>query len=353
MTGQTDPRRKIGVLIADDSGVCRTLLAAIVADTADLEVVGLARNGREAVEMTGALRPAVVLMDVHMPEMDGVEATRRIVSETPTPVVMISAQSSGIDADNSFTALDCGALAVLQKPVSPDDPHFDQTADAICRQLRLMAEVKVVRRWARVAPTPESAAVAPVAPTAAPAVVAIASSTGGPTALVDILGPTRDGAGPAVLVVQHLADGFAEGFVTWLSQRTGRRITLAEEGERVRPGTVRFAPTGAHLSVDAGRCLRLAAGAPGEVYCPAGDVLLGSVARAYGPSAMGVVLTGMGADGAAGLLEIRRAGGWTVAQSEETCVVFGMPRRALDLNAAARTLSPREIGALFARFGQG
>ncbi|KZD06195.1 chemotaxis-specific protein-glutamate methyltransferase CheB [Oceanibaculum pacificum] len=339
--------RKIGVLIADDSLVCRELLTAIVEDDAVLEVIGTARNGREAVDMTHDLRPAVILMDVHMPEMDGVEATRRILRDTPTPVVMISASTGQAELDLSFTALDCGALAALQKPVSPNDPHFDQVADDLCRLLRLMAEVKVVRRRDPSAAFRETL---PIQAQSVPSVVAVASSTGGPTALLDVFADTRDNAGPAILVVQHLAKGFAEGFVSWLSERTGRDIRLATHGERIQSGQVRFAPTGVHMSVGANRTLQLSGCQPGQIHCPAGDVLLSSVARAYGSSAMGVVLTGMGADGAAGLLDIRSAGGMTVAQSEDSCVVYGMPRRAVEIKAAAKVLSPRQISQLLVRF---
>lgn len=344
MTEDTVERR-LRVLIAEDSAVSRVLLAAIVGGDPGFEVVAMAKTGREAVEMTERLRPDVVLMDAHMPEMSGAEATRRILQAAPTPVVMISASIAQGEAELSFEALEAGALTLLAKPVGPDDPAFDAASDAIRSTLRLMAEVPIVRRRQREAPVrlPD--------PARRPSdggvdVVAIAASTGGPRTLVDVLG--GGSGGPPVLLVQHMAEGFVSGFAGWLAGATGRAVIVATDGAPVVAGRVYVAPDGGNMVVGRQRRIRLEPPAPADVLFPRADPLLASVAAVYGERSAGVVLTGMGGDGAEGLLAIRRAGGRTIAQDEASCIVFGMPRRAVEIGAAEHVMAPEQIRSYLA-----
>lgn len=349
MTALDQSARRVRVLIAEDSAVVRELLSAIVSQDPGLEVVGVARTGREAVELTERLRPDIVLMDVHMPEMGGEEATRVILRSVPTPVVMISASLAAHEIELSFRALEAGALSLLNKPVGPTDPGFEAAAATICSTLRLMSEVTVVRRWSPAAPRHRRQWLAAEDSLGDVEVIAIAASTGGPRALAEVLSETADALGPAILVVQHLADGFVQGFASWLAGKTGRDVQVGKSGELVQPGRVYLAPDGAHMIVGRDRRVWLEPRRPTDVLCPAADPLLCSVAAVFGRRSIGVVLTGMGADGAEGLLEIRRAGGLTVVQDEASCVVFGMPRRAIEIGAARHVLAPAEIGRFLAR----
>lgn len=342
-----EPRARIRVVIADDSAVMRELLVAMIEEGPDFEIVAVARNGREAVDLTLETRPDVVLMDVHMPELDGHAATRQIMETAPTPVVMISASMKASEVQLSFEALRAGALTLIDKPVNPLSPNHEAAAISLRRTLRLMSEVRVVhRRPARSDRPVEIAVVRPIRRGVRAAALAIAASTGGPSALVAILEALPAPMPFPILIAQHISEGFVEGLAAWLSLRTGHTVAVASDREQLTPGRVWLAPDNAHLVVGPARLLRLVPRGPDDHVCPSGDRLLTSVAAVYGTAAVGVVLTGMGADGAAGLLEIARLGGVTAAQSEETCVVYGMPRKAVENGAATHVGAPLEIARL-------
>ena len=348
----------IRVLLAEDSAVTREYLVYVLGQDPALQVVGTAQNGLEAVEQAQRLRPDLILMDVHMPRLNGYEATRQIMERAPTPIVMLSASFSRDDVAMTFEALTAGALTVVEKPDGPEHPNHSETTRQLVETLKLMAEVKVVRRWPRarrqglgvggqgLGVRDREAIPRPRPPASTPRkiqLVAIGASTGGPAAIAEILRKLPEALGAPILVVQHVTPGFSEGLAVWLGQGARLRVKLAEPGEGVRPETVYLAPDGWQMGVTRDGRIRLTQEPAEGGFCPSVSHLLQSVAAAYGPSALGILLTGMGRDGAMGLLQLREAGGVTVAQNEETSVVFGMPGEAIRLGAAEHVLSPERI----------
>lgn len=332
----------IRVLVAEDSAVAREYLVYLLSQDPAVAVIGVARDGLEAVQQAEQLRPDVIVMDVHMPRMDGYEATRQIMERVPIPIVIVSASSSRQEVAAMLDALKAGALTVLDKPVGPDHPAHEESARRLVETVKLMAEVKVIRRWPR---RDRLERPAPVAPGVGQKIqlVAIAASTGGPPVVAEILRRLpRDLAAP-VLLVQHIAPGFTEGLVEWLARETPLTVKLAAAGESAISGTVYIAPDGFQMGVTTRGEIRLAKGLAGNGFCPSASHLFESVADAYGPAAAGVILTGMGRDGADGLLRLRRAGGVTIAQDERSSAIFGMPAEAIRLGAAASVLAPEGI----------
>ncbi len=332
----------IRVLVVEDSAVTREYLAYLLGQDPTLQVVGTARNGLEAVEQTGRLKPDVILMDVNMPGMNGYEATRQIMAHLPTPIVMISASFKRDEVIMTFKALEAGALTILEKPVGPGHPDAVEAAKRLVETVKLMAEVKVVRRWPR-AEHPIVLAPAPAIINRKVRLVAVGASTGGPQVLATLLSGLPANLAASVLVVQHIAPGFLPGMAEWLGQGTRLMVKLAEPGESVRPGTVYLAPDGVQMGIARDGRIRLMKEAAEEGFCPSVSYLFQSVAESYGPSACGILLTGMGRDGAAGLKRLRGAGGVTIAQDEASSVVFGMPAEAIRMGAAEYVLSPEQI----------
>ncbi|HXB54634.1 MAG TPA: chemotaxis-specific protein-glutamate methyltransferase CheB [Vicinamibacteria bacterium] len=331
----------IRVLLAEDSAVTREYLAAALDEDPEIRVVGTARDGVEAVEQAESLRPDVILMDVHMPRMGGLEATRQIMSRAPAPIVLATAGFSRDETALGFEAIKAGALTVLDKPQGPDN----RAARDLTRTVKLMAEVKVVRRW----PRRERAEIPSLAGRLSGRkirAIGIGASTGGPAALAEALGGLGDVLAVPVLVVQHITPGFTAGLAEWLASQTRLPVKLAENGERAREGVVYLAPDGIEMGMEMDGRIRLTAQNLGEGLHPSADHLFASLARALGPSVLGILLTGMGRDGAEGLGQLRAAGAVTVAQDEATSVVFGMPGEALRRGAAEHVLSPREIAGL-------
>lgn len=332
----------IRILVAEDSAVTREYLVYLLGQDPALSVVGTARNGLEAVEQAERLRPDVVVMDVHMPRLDGFEATRRIMERAPTPIVMVSATSSRDEATMAFRALSAGALTVVDKPRGLDHPDQAEATRLLVETVKLMAEVKVVRRWPRREP-PAPPPPAAVEPGRKVRLVAVAASTGGPVVLKEILSGLPGDFPVPILVVQHIAPGFVGGLAEWLDAEVRLRVKLAEPGEAVRAGTVYLPPDGVQMEVTKDGRILLPRKATEDGFCPSASHLFESVAEAYGRAAAGIILTGMGRDGASGLRRIRDAGGLTIAQDEESSVVFGMPREAIQLGAAEYVLSPAQI----------
>ena len=334
----------IKILITDDSDTIAVLLKTIFEKEPDMQVIGRARDGRQAVEMSRELRPDVITMDIRMPVMDGFEATRSIMSETPVPIVVVSS-SVNDELQICFRAIEAGALAVIEKPQSTSLKDFQSISRKLVEVVRAMAGVKVIRRYIRQSEIPVEAKASSFSASAAPGtafeIIAVGCSTGGPQALQTILSGLPAGFSTPIAVVQHMSLGFLLGMVEWLQKITPVKLKLAADGEVFQPATVYFAPEDRHLVLKrtgGGLTSVLTSNPPVGQFRPSATTLFQSVARVCGKNAVGLLLSGMGDDGASGLLEMRNAGAHTIIQDQESSVVFGMPGSALALNAVDKVV---------------
>ncbi len=338
----------INILIVDDSPTVRYTLQLILESDPELKVVGFAANGQEALRSTLELRPDLITMDVLMPGIDGIETTRRIMEQCPTPLIIVSAHNSDPEMAIGFNALQAGALQVVDKPNNAFAPENAAERAALIATVKLMSEVRVVRRRF---PTPLPPFTAPETDIAAQPIrlVAIGASTGGPAALNTILSTLPADFPTPVVLVQHITPGFTNGLATWLQSSCRLPVRLVQPNERLRPGVVFIAPDDYHLTVENGGWLGLAQSAPVNHVRPSVNVLFHSVGQIYGATAVGILLTGMGEDGASGLRTIRQHGGVTIGQDEATSVVYGMPKAAADLDACSTILPLKQIAAYLLR----
>jgi len=341
----------INVLVVEDSPVERELLLHIFQSDPEIRVIAVATNGAQAVEAVCRERPDVVTMDIHMPKLDGVEATRQIMGRCPTPVVILSASSSyNPEGEKAFLALEAGALSVVRKPSGVGHPGYAEEVQDLLQTIKLMSEVKVVRRWFRPATAPP--APAPLPKIEAPSsvrLVAMGASAGGPMALEHILQGLAGRVLPPLLVVQHMAPGFVEGFAAWLHASTGFPVRVAVHGEMAQPGHAYLAPDDHQMGIDASGRIVLSDAAPEGGLRPSVAHLFRSVAHAYGKQAVGVLLTGMGRDGAAELKEMKDRGAVTLVQDEASSMVYGMPGEAISLGGATHVLPLEQIPAILAK----
>lgn len=318
------------VLVVEDSRTQRELLIHLLQMAGKFVIVGTASTGKEAVDATIRLRPDVVAMDIHLPVFDGYEATRQIMQRCPTPIVMIS-NSIGDAARRSLEAQTVGALAVIRKPGGRNDHQHEQDKETFIKTLWLMADVPVVTRHRPRKPHPSPVPALRALPN--PAVLAIAASTGGPAAVQVLLKNLGADFPLPILLAQHIAQGFVEALVDWFNHTTPLTVRIVQSGEPLQPGHVYVPPDNQHLVVYEQGSVALHPSKPGDRYCPSGDYLFRSVAQVYGALGMGLIMTGMGNDGAAGLHALHAAGGLTFAQDEASCVVYGMPQAAVLLGA--------------------
>lgn len=347
----------IKVLIVDDSPVMRLMLREIIDGAPDLRVVGTAADPIEAREQIKALEPDVLTLDVEMPKMNGVEFLRRLMKLRPMPVVMISTLTEK-GSQTTLEALELGAVDFVPKPAGHSLDALKQSAEDIREKIRGAYGARV--RALRPEPPPQPArpaALAPVAPRLDPnRLVAIGASTGGTEAIKEVL--TRFPAEmPGIVIVQHMPETFTGSFARRLDGLCRLRVKEAEPGERIQPGTAYLAPGHSHLSVRKSGgvyIVELSRGEPVNRHRPSVDVLFDSVAAAAAHHAVGVILTGMGKDGARGMLAMRGAGAWTIAQDQATCVVYGMPREAVAVGAVDEVLPLPDIaGRVVTRLAAG
>jgi two-component system, chemotaxis family, protein-glutamate methylesterase/glutaminase len=348
---------KIRVMIVEDSPTVREFLCDAIGSDPRMFVVAACESAEQALAQLSRASPNVISMDIHLPRMSGLEATRRIMETRPTPIVIVSQSVRADDVDSTMNALRAGAVSAIVKPTCRLNSQRADLAAHICRELVVMSQVKVVRQRfnnrckSKVFPAPASRRIAAVAPTPVTgrmSMIGIVASTGGPRALETILASVGIELAIPIVLVQHMTTSFHAGFVSWLDRISPQPVSEASNGEQPLAGHVYVAPAEKHLLIRNGRFV-LDRGQPVSGQCPSGTLLLRSMAEDLGEHAAGIVLTGMGDDGAEGLLAIRQAGGYTIAEDESTAVVNGMPEIARRLGAACTSLPLESIGVAIKR----
>ena len=355
---QTLSPQMIRVLLVDDSVTQREIFRRLFTGDDELMIVAEARNGQEAVALAEEYSPDVILMDIHMPDMDGISATREIMSRCPVPIVVASATLKKRDVDLAMKAYEAGAVSVIEKPEGAVLLHLYKIRSELRRELIAAAQAKVHL----LAPAKNSAASSAnlhrkteiPTPTIQREIVSVAAigicvSTGGPSAILQILANLSRPFAIPILLVQHISRGFEEGFASWLTSTSGHSAAIATQGQPLAPG-IWLAPAGHHLTLSSPNRLALRPGDPTEIHCPSGNPLFESMGRHLGARAAGMILTGMGDDGASGLLSLRQAGGITIIQDEASCLIWGMPKAAKQLQAAIYELNLTEIAKLLRDF---
>lgn len=344
----------IKVLVAEDSPVVREFLVHILGSDPDIRVIGTANDGEEALDAVQRYRPDVITMDIHMPKMDGLEATRRIMETYPTPIVVVSGSTDPHENTMTFRAMEAGALAVLRRPNGIGHPDYEGSAKELVQTVKLMSEVKVVRRWPQARRVPHLPATAKPATGEAAIikVIAIGASTGGPPVLQTILAMLSRDLPVPVVIVQHMASGFIAAFVEWLAQSSGLPVHVATHGEYLVPGHAYVAPDEFQMKIEHGGRVALARDEPESGLRPSVSYLFRSLAEVYGGNVVAGLLTGMGRDGAEELRLLKEKGAVTFAQDKESSVVHGMPGEAIRLNAATYVLAPDKIAAVLANLAR-
>lgn len=341
-------RKSVRVLVVEDSRVIAEFLTHVLNADPGIEVVGLAMDGEEAVVAAQRTRPDVITMDIHMPKVNGFDATRKIMETCPAPIVIVSGSVNAAEVAVTFRAIEAGAVAAVERP-NVTDAHGDGAAvKQLVDTVKLMSEVKVVRRWRRTQfdsvphpiPTP---AIRKLPYPAQAQVVAIGASTGGPLVLQTVLARLPKHFSLPLLMVQHMAPGFVGGFAEWLADTSKYPVRVAHEGEVLLPGHAYVAPDDAHLGVRSDRRVLLSKADREHGLRPAVSFLFRSVEQTFGSAVIGVLLTGMGRDGASELRDLKSAGAITIAQDEASSVVHGMPGEAIQLGAATYVLPPEAI----------
>lgn len=333
----------IKVLIVDDSSLAREFIKAILATDEGITVAGEAENGREAIEKTKRLRPDIVIMDIEMPIMGGLEAIGIIMAENPVPILVVTSKG---ESDTAYRAISKGALEVLPKSdVDPDAPW------KFIENVKILAKVRVVTHvGGRERKDKEDERSDDKVPFKK--IIAIASSTGGPNALNTILPTLPEDYCCPIVIAQHIADGFVYGMVEWLAKISKLQVKVAKGGDTLLAGHVYVSPPERHMVVNYGNRISFIERVSQDIYHPSCDRLLTSVASVYGARAIGVILTGMGQDGVQGMAKIKELGGKTIAQDEDSSIVFGMPRKAIEAGCIDTVLSLAQIGPELTKCGK-
>ncbi len=329
-------KRPIRLVVVDDSALTIEIIRRMLANVPEINLVGAARSGMEALELINELDPDVICTDFHMPGMDGIELTKAVMLARPKPILIMSASVQADQTENIFRMLEAGAVDILAKPEGGMSMDYGAMAQDFVEKIKVLSGVKVMRRRFASQPLKDVPIVQTLGAELAEntSVVGIGSSTGGPQALECILRSLPKNFPIPIVCVQHITEGFILGLIDWLASTCKIRVTLAREGEEPKPGVAYFAPDGQHLEISRRGRFELSSEPHVGGHRPSVDHTFTSLAKNYGARSVGVLLTGMGRDGADGLLEIRRSGGFTIAQDEESSIVFGMPKCAIDIGAA-------------------
>ncbi|MDD4964606.1 MAG: chemotaxis-specific protein-glutamate methyltransferase CheB [Gallionella sp.] len=341
------------ILIVEDSSVVAMLLKAIFEQEQDMRVIGHAKDGHEGVQMARDLKPDVITMDIRMMVMDGFEATRIIMADNPTPIVVVSSSVDDAELRITFRAIEEGALAVMEKPRGFSHPDFEKIRRDLVDTVRAMAGVKLFRGKKGARPKDVVIHDEIVRPrTNGYELLAIGCSTGGPQVLHRILSLLPVNFPVPIVVTQHISKGFVGGLVSWLSGNSLLKVKLAAQDEVLIAGVVYFAPDDQHLRIKrgaSGLMVDLGQDPPCNGFRPSVSVMFKSIAETCQARAIGALLTGMGVDGADGLLALRRAGSHTVVQDEMSAVVYGMPGAAIALDAVDQKVDADKMSAYFSR----
>ncbi len=351
---------KIRVLIVDDSVTARNLLKLLLSEDPQFEVIGIVSDGAQAIAFLEKEKPDVISMDIHMPVMNGFEATRQIMSNNPVPIVIVSTAFSPNETDLSFKALEAGALTILPRPIGPGHPDFQRNGKIYRSTLKSLSEVKVIRRHGGKFIPREIRETDQNKSDCRPDVeqdqltgnlVAIGASAGGPGALQTILKSITPDFPAPILIVQHIDKGFAEGFAQWLGHASSVPVSIPKDGDRLLPGRVYLAAGDHHLGVKRVGVADMSSSSPEHGLRPAVSFLFRSAGAVYGKNAVAILLSGMGRDGAAELKILKELGSFTIVQNEETALVYGMPGEAIRLHASCRVLPPeRMVQAILNQF---
>lgn len=337
---------KIDVLVVDDSKVARMLLVHLLESDPQIRVIGAVESGQAALDFLVERKPDVVLMDIQMPHLDGFETTRRIMETAPLPIIICTATTDPRELATTFRSMEAGAVACLEKPAAPEHPDYESLVRNLLESIKLMSEVKVVRRWPRSRSNLRANAGLSAGPTAGSGgirLIGIGASTGGPPVLQTILGNLPKEFSVPILIVQHIARGFLSGLVEWLNETTGMQVHIAAHNTAPLPGHAYLAPDDLQMSVSRSGRILLSGEPPESNLRPAVSHLFRSLAQGLGPDALGVLLTGMGKDGAAELKLMKDRGAITIAQDRESSVVHGMPGEAIELGGATLILPADKI----------
>ncbi len=338
----------IRVLIVEDSPIALTILKRMLSSNADILIVGTATNGKKALEIVNEINPDVICTDLHMPEMNGLEFTKEIMAIYPKPILVISASVQEDDNDNVFQLLQAGAVDIFPKPVGGLDINYQKSQRELINKIKILSGVKVFTKHRRNSsqtldlaskklPVKTSLEI-PISNQLLRKIVVIGASTGGPQALDTILTSLPSNFPIPIICIQHISEGFLQGLVDWLNPRCKLHIKIAQNGELAQPGNIYFAPEKKHLELDLYGKFVYSSSPPLAGHRPAITITFNSVAKIYKTGVIGVLLTGMGKDGAEGMGNIYNSGGLTIAQDEASCVVFGMPKEAIALKAVNHIL---------------
>lgn len=338
-------KKEIRVLVVDDSVLAREVIVRILESDPQIKVAGIAVNGKDAVKLTSKLKPDLITMDIKMPVMDGLEAIKRIMALDPTPIIVIT----GIDLKGGtkivFEAVSAGALDVMQKPSAKMWLEFPEAGKVFIDKVKILSEIKTITHLAGKTYVKKEAeqVFVPINEKTNFSLIAIAASTGGPSAVLRVLKEFPPDLPAGIIVVQHIADGFVPGFVDWLNGNCAIAVREAREGDELAAGVALVAPACFNIKVTKNFRVTLDSSQSVSAIMPSADILFSSVAETFKSNAIGIILTGMGSDGSTGMKLIKHFGGKTIAQDEESCIVFGMPKEAIKNGSVDKVLSLDKI----------